>query len=411
MQDIERNMDDLFCKAAQNYQPKPGESNWDKIASQLSTGAVIPPALQEKNNKKKYFLILSLLLLFLFTGGLLIKYPVDKNRITVLQRPSKAASNSSGKVDHVDKKANAIFEKQGREVQLSTEKDYFIQEDNPGIPYNSLPIKKSKDDSIVVIKGAQKNTQPHMCSSTVKDDGGKNLSALINGYNAAPIVQNKSVMKEKADRVDNPKNVVSPVLKQQGVYFGAAIGASFNSVKYQGFRKPGFDIGAIAGYQLNNKISFETGLFFGKRHYFSNGKYFSMDKVGSSMPPQMKIVSLEGSSSLFEIPLKFTYSILKKKKTTFCSSAGISSYLLTKEKNIYLTLMNGTSENVVGLYNNSSGYFAAAIDFSVGYQYKLSNNKNIRIEPYLQIPLKGIGMGTLPVMSVGLHFGFTVFPH
>ena len=52
MQDIARNMDDLFRKAAQNYQPKRGESNWDKIQSQLSTGPVIPPASQEKNNKK-----------------------------------------------------------------------------------------------------------------------------------------------------------------------------------------------------------------------------------------------------------------------------------------------------------------------------------------------------------------------
>ena len=76
MQDIEKNMDDLFRKAVENYQPNSGESNWDKIASQLSTNPVIPPVAKEKNNIKKYLLILSFLLLSFSAGWLLTKYIV-----------------------------------------------------------------------------------------------------------------------------------------------------------------------------------------------------------------------------------------------------------------------------------------------------------------------------------------------
>ncbi len=135
-----------------------------------------------------------------------------------------------------------------------------------------------------------------------------------------------------------------------------------------------------------------------------------MDKVGPSMPPEMKILSLKGSSTLFEAPLKFKYNILDKKKIIVSASAGISSYVLTNEKNNYLTSMNGTRENIISSCENSSRYFAAAVDFSVGCEHKFSKNKNIRIEPYVQFPLKGIGIGTLPVMSAGLHLGFTVSP-
>ena len=73
--------------------------------------------------------------------------------------------------------------------------------------------------------------------------------------------------------------------------------------------------------------------------------------------------------------------------------------------------MNGTAENVTGSYKNSSHYFAAAIDINIGYERMIRNNISIRVEPFIQIPVKGIGMGSLPVKSIGLHFGVSLFPH
>ena len=74
--------------------------------------------------------------------------------------------------------------------------------------------------------------------------------------------------------------------------------------------------------------------------------------------------------------------------------------------------MNGTKENITGLYRNSSRYFAATIDISLGYEHTIGNHNNkIRIEPYVQIPLKGIGVGTLPVLGTGLHIGYSLSTH
>ena len=111
-------------------------------------------------------------------------------------------------------------------------------------------------------------------------------------------------------------------------------------MKYQELRKPGFDIGIIAGYDLNNKMSVETGLLFAKKNYFSDGKYFSMNKVGATMPAGMNVLSLEGSTGMLEIPLKVKYNIATKYKSNIFSSAGITSYVLISEKNNYLTQLN-----------------------------------------------------------------------
>ena len=41
----------------------------------------------------------------------------------------------------------------------------------------------------------------------------------------------------------------------------------------------------------------------------------------------------------------------------------------------------------------------------LGYEWKAGNGLNLRVNPYLQIPLKTIGMGSMPVVSTGIYLG------
>ena len=67
-----------------------------------------------------------------------------------------------------------------------------------------------------------------------------------------------------------------------------------------------------------------------------------MDKVRSTMPSGMVINTLESNSSLIEIPLKAKYDFIHKKNTDVFVTGGVSSYIMTKEKNMYDVTLNGT---------------------------------------------------------------------
>ncbi len=123
----------------------------------------------------------------------------------------------------------------------------------------------------------------------------------------------------------------------------------------------------------------------------------------------MEIVSLEGSTGVLEIPVKFKYNFRQKNNKYIFSSAGITSYILTREKNNYLLLVNGSQQNMVSSYKNKSRSFAATLDISMGYEHKIGKFNYMRIEPYVQIPLKGMGVGSIPVMSSGLRIGLAKF--
>jgi hypothetical protein len=194
------------------------------------------------------------------------------------------------------------------------------------------------------------------------------------------------------------------------IYWGIVFGPGINRVKNQKLQKPGFDIGIIAGVSiLKGKASVETGLLYTQKYYFSDGKYFDMDKAGSSMPVGMDIMSIEGSSEIFEVPVKFKYSVFQKNRSGIMLSTGFSSYLMTKEENDYQAMMNGSEQSMVGSYKNNKRYIAVAANISAEYNYKTGKHTRLRIEPYIQIPLKGIGIGSMPVMTTGLHFGFSRF--
>jgi hypothetical protein len=86
---------------------------------------------------------------------------------------------------------------------------------------------------------------------------------------------------------------------------------------------------------------------------------------------------------------------------------GAISYFITTETNDYILLVNGAEMNMTTKYSEGSRYFAAALNVSIGYEKYFKHSVALRIEPYAQIPLKGIGVGTMQVLSTGIHLGFT----
>jgi hypothetical protein len=193
---------------------------------------------------------------------------------------------------------------------------------------------------------------------------------------------------------------IRKITKKTSLYVGGSAGFEFNDVKNQGITKAGLQGGILLGMQFNHKISIETGVQFGQKKYYSQGKYFH-PKTGT-MPPNMTISSLEGTSSIIEIPVsvKFNFS---KKQDGFYGKAGISNYVMTKEQNNYKAMVSGFPQDMQSTYKKKRFYPAAGLHLSAGYQMPIGKSLNLRAEPYIQVPLCKIGIGSLPVKSAGLN--------
>ncbi len=106
---------------------------------------------------------------------------------------------------------------------------------------------------------------------------------------------------------------------------------------------------------------------------------------------------------MFEIPLDFRYDFAFGKNHGFFARAGLSSYLNMKENYAFL-YADTTSRNKS--FNGPSNIFSI-IQLSAGYEYAIGEKTKIRIEPYIKIPLAGVGTGSMPISSAGIYFGIT----
>ena len=446
MQDIDNNMDDLFRKAAASYPLKTDVNGWDKISPLLLD---VTPVTSIPGKTGKYKLYSSLLILL--AGLLLIgtstilynknngnanrnNYQVNGDRQQKHFSETKYTSTSNiknGETPVTGKQttdantgsnsviySKTIANKQlGKKHLISTKKNaiaaLYQTEEKSTLATDEL-INKNTFNEIPKAQNVPSQIKPTLLKSSVLLDNKKekdqtDLVIVTDVIKTLPSDLEKLESPKKTDNAISNTNKIESVKDKKAsskFYIGAIAGISFNQVKKQGFQKPGYNIGLLAGYQFTKHLSVETGLIFEQKYYNSKGEYFDMSKLASTMPVGMQVISLKSSFAIFELPLNFKYNFNNRiAGGHFYTTAGISTYLSSKEFNQYKTLLNGTESSMTGTYNNVSHYTAASLNISFGYQKNISRSARVSIEPYIQLPLKGIGVGSLPVTTAGIHLG------
>jgi hypothetical protein len=425
MQYQDNNMNEVFQRAAENYLLKKGDSNWDTIASALSPNPASKSVIVKKSSSNKISKQLLTVLLFLFAGSLtgIIFYLNNDGpprQIIKFKHPVKLQAelkeNNGLKATGVDNKYRKGLHDAGEQrkirnktllakykkripsvLEANEKKEVLFNKHTSNAGFAANVLNKIIDINF------NKKAQP--------DWGIKVNHVSIIKENKLMINQpDKAIEKSEEDKEVTPL-INRKLTKQKGIYAVLILGVGFSEVKSQKFTKPGLLAGLRAGYRVNNRFSIETGVLFGVKHYYSNGKYFYMDKISSSMPTGMQVISLSGTNAAIEFPLKINYHFPARKYGHLFSSAGFTSYLIKNEKNNYNALINGTKQTITSIYTKPNHYLLATFDLSLGFEYKMKNNKTIQIEPFLQFPLKGVGVGRMPVMTTGLQIGYSIFKH
>jgi len=330
-------------------------------------------------------------------------------------------------VNHVNKINknidNNISEKSNSVNISSVGNNNFNRLQHPIINTNieQLLISRIASNQNEKIKNVQSIRQPDSFTNDFKENKnlvenatlGKNsvhiesVDAINNSFFNINLSDTGSRAEEIISSLSNStkKKATNKILMHR-FYYGLILGTELNSIENQDMKKAGFNIGLMGGYRFTKHISVETGVLFSQKYYTTAGQYFSLKEIGPMMPAAMKVMDVKGASILVEIPLHVRYDVLAKKDHRFFSSAGISSYILTKESNQYHTSLNGTEAMMYATYKKNRGYFAASLDLAIGYEKNIGKKSSIRIQPYIQVPIKGIGVGSLKVMSPGVHIAY-----
>jgi hypothetical protein len=428
MPDLDNHSDDLFRKAADHYSPAPGESNWEKVHLQIS-GTVTG----KKDNSRRRDAWLLLLLLFISGAGFLFnKYyggntkniTADNNNITAAKKINditgagkKITADIQNPSTINDKRVTAGYNsikviaasstKKGGTVPQAARENYYTKgktvsyitnaaiADETTSPANEPTVKENIIDTETP---PAKNIEHTNNAASLQD-----ITAQITEADTTAAAPDNTKKEETKKNSTDKKTAITEKKKNKarGFYFGFTGGIEFGGVKQVYFNKPGLEAGVLAGYQFNNKLAVEASLLYNKKTYFCNGSNFTMDNAG--MPQNMKVVNLTGVCNSAEVPLWLVYNISNNKKSIVSISAGVSSFFNPGETNTYNTLVDGSPKKITSSYSKSSFYFASSADIALGFEKKLKNGNGLRIQPYVQLPMREVGVGKMMLTSAGVH--------
>lgn len=461
-------MDELMRRAAEEYPLKTGPGDWNAVKKALDAEA--PPMPGRKKDNRRFLWLLLLLPLGLICNRYLGFAPGSDDAYTERKAPVPSLSPSDNDAQLKQNATPKITDRQ-QESRPETGQPSIVQPGTPGASADQPladkeQVRRSSDESPIFNKNTirqqqpserkattatakSRTTKPVLNPSTREAEGAENTYArkekessstarevtppattdavakenAVSPLEKYPSADTAAVQEQPKETVTEQPAAATPIApdstatavatnekaakkKDKRFYLGLLAAGDATTIRFQKVDHMGTGYGALAGYELNDKWSIEAGVLSVKKEYYTHGRHFNTSKI--YMPQNSEITSVEGNCRMIEIPVAVKYNFSSGRNSWF-GTAGISSYLMKAEhySYVYYYPLTGQSVERYRSYSSSSNHFIASALLSGGYQFRLGRHSTFRLEPYVKIPLKGLGIGSLPLFSTGLQAGFT----
>lgn len=451
MDDLNNDMNELFRRAGEEYPLHTNGADWNKVMQQLHHTENNVPG-KNKNKKNYRYLLLLLLLPVGFVCGRYVGngkkgndaetnkeinkniLRSDKTKPVVPSLPitglkQKKAGNEVIGAEEAAKKRlirHASANDRGKPFNNIKADNKIIH--NPSItePANSVSV----NNKAIPKKGINDKTGDSLSVDTSEPSKTEDKNNIVTGKklsdaHVTPPDISKGItlqrdtlpiadITKKADSVFNRDtksalNKKSSDKKQKTIkrkfYYSIVIGTDVSTVKLQKTSRIGYSAGLMLGYRINNKISVDAGALWDRKNYYTEGKFLDTNRL--KLPVPLNILNGTGYCDMIEIPMNVKYSFITKKDHSWFVSTGLSGYLMKYEYyNLTFKRYNTTASRDYGYKNSSKDWFSI-LNISAGYKKTLGKYSNISIEPYIKLPLRGVGIGKLPVSSTGVYISLS----
>ncbi|MBV8254662.1 MAG: PorT family protein [Chitinophaga sp.] len=326
--------------------------------------------------------------------SLLFLLPRNEN-----QQPLKTASNQAAENtvtssnQHVDKVSPTIS-----------------QHENHGSERLSSPKNTISTPLHSAITSTQKTTITNNTKQTTytNDFNHDNVEiAAINSYNVNEYtkINESAVMPVKS-------NITSDSLKDTSVtyakrkfrpklFVGITAGPDFNTTASFRYSAIGFNAGVILHYYFKPRWFITAGAVYNKKIYDAAGTEYKSNYYD----PNDEITKVNANCDVLDIPLNINYAFVKNNKHSIAALLGSSSYFMLKEK-YYYDYEYGT-DKTVEIRNQNRNYFAV-LNAGILYQQPVGNRLILGVQPYVKIPITGVGAGQVKLVSTGISLQLTL---
>ncbi|MCC3157596.1 hypothetical protein LJ737_10125 [Hymenobacter sp. 15J16-1T3B] len=173
-----------------------------------------------------------------------------------------------------------------------------------------------------------------------------------------------------------------------------------STVRNAGFEKPGYSAGVQVEYVLAPRLRLNVGLLSSMKYYQARGSDYTWYR-----PPMYPVDRVEGACRITDVPVNLRFDAWQGVRQRAFVSAGLSSLLMRDEKYYYNYSGYGTAYSRSWQVKKGSKHLFSVVNFSAGVERQLSLRWSVQAEPYVKLPLGGVGAGKVRLSSGGVFFG------
>jgi hypothetical protein len=210
---------------------------------------------------------------------------------------------------------------------------------------------------------------------------------------------------EPVQQVKTEKASLKPIFRR-GPRFTLSILAApdINAVNSFNRNQVGTNLGFQLGIRLSKKFTITTGAAYAVKPYDASGsQYNSANWQGKALADLPTNVA--ANCKVLDIPINLNYRFYSKGKNAFSLGSGLSSYIMLRE-NYRFDYADGSGMPSYDIQiNNKNKHILGVLNLNATYERKINSKFSTIIQPYMKLPLTGIGNGRVDLKSTGVAVG------
>ena len=162
----------------------------------------------------------------------------------------------------------------------------------------------------------------------------------------------------------------------------------------------GTNVGLQLSVRLSKRLSISTGAGYAVKPYTAAYSAYKAS-FGASIDP----TNVTANCKVLDIPLNMSYQVYSKGKNALALGTGLSSYFMLRENYRF----DYSAESGWKPYNleikNQNQHLFGVLNVNATYQRQINSTFSAVVQPYMKLPLTGIGNGRVDLKSTGVALG------
>ncbi|WP_121810631.1 hypothetical protein [Mucilaginibacter kameinonensis] len=168
--------------------------------------------------------------------------------------------------------------------------------------------------------------------------------------------------------------------------------------------KVGSNYGVLLSFGATKKLTITSGVVYSSKPYNTSFANYRTAYTFKHDP-----TDVTADCKMLDIPINIGYQVYGNFRNKLSVGTGLSSYLMLHEKYTYNYADGTNSAAWPQTYTvpNSKGYLLSIININATYEHKINSKVGVSVQPYMKVPISGVGYSDIKLQSTGVAVGVT----